>query len=164
MKLDSLQALYEHELHDLQDAENQLIALLPRMAEAASDEKLKKHLRAHGQQARKHRDRLNSILDNIETEDDDVRCEGIRGISREAERLLGDDQIDGAVRDAALIAIAQKAEHYEMAGYGALRTYAEILGEDKARDILQKTLDEEGDADDHLTRIARESVNPAATA
>lgn len=165
MGLQSLRHLYEHDLRDLHDAESQMIELLPRMAEAASDETLKELFSKHGEQSRKHRDRLARILDGIETtKPEDGKCEGMRGILREASHLLDDGDANDAVRDAALLAIAQKAEHYEMAGYGALRTYAEILGEGEAKEVLQETLDEEGHADDRLSTIAKNSVNPSATA
>lgn len=86
----------------------------------------------------------------------------MRGILQEAETIMNQDGVDPSVRDAALLAITQKTEHYEMASYGALRTYAEILGEDDAKNLLQETLEEEGEADDRLTSIAERSVNPAA--
>ena len=164
MTLRSLRSLYEHDLRELQDGELQLTQILPRMAEAASDEDLKKHLNAHAQQSRKHRERLESILDGFESSGNDVTCEGIRGITREAERFMQQDDVDETVRDAALLSIAQKLEHYEMAGYGALRTYADLLGENEAREALQKTLDEEGGADDRLTDLAERSINRAAKA
>lgn len=164
MKLNTLRALYEHELHDLQDAETQLTQLLPRMAEAATDGELRKQFRTHGEQSRVHRERLESILKGIDSESDNVKCEGMRGITREAERFLQDRDIDPSVRDVGLLAIAQKVEHYEMAGYGALRTYAQLLGQKEAEGTLQKTLDEEGRADNLLTRIAERSVNQAAQA
>jgi ferritin-like metal-binding protein YciE len=164
MQLNTLRALYEHELHDIQDAESQLSALLPRLAKAATDEELQKQFRAHGELSRVHQERVDSILDALGSKSDDVKCEGIRGISREAEAFLGSVDIAPAVRDAGLLAVGQKIEHYEMAGYGALRTYAQLLGEKEAEGTLQKTLDEEGRADDLLTRIAQKSVNEAANA
>lgn len=164
MKLQSLQDLYTHELQDLRDAENRIMEILPQMAEAATDDDLKKQLRSHGEQARTHRDRLDQLLEKAGTEGDDVICDGMRGILHEAERLMDGQDMNEAVRDAALLAIAQKSEHYEMASYGALRTYADLLGDDEAAEMLQETLDEEGEADDRLTRIAMKSVNPEARA
>lgn len=164
MTLQSLRALYEYELHELRDAESQLIDLLPRMAAAATDTDLKSQFKRHGEQSRKHHDRIASILASIGSKEDEVHCEGMRGIRREAERLLKDGLAEGAVRDAALLSVAQKVEHYEMASYGTLRTYADVLGDSKARDTLQKTLDEEGAADDRLTKIANRAVNPAVRA
>lgn len=163
MQMNDLRALYQHELQDIRDGEIQLAQLLPRMAEAAHDQDLKKQLQEHGRQTRVHRERLETILEGFETKSDDVTCEGIRGIEREAERYLRNDVGDD-VRDAALLAVAQKIEHYEIAGYGALRTYAELLGDEKGREALQKTLDEEGGADKRLTSIAKKSVNPGANA
>lgn len=162
--LQSLQDLYQHELQDLRDAESRIMETLPRMAEAASDDRLKSQLRQHGEQARTHRDRLDHLLDKAGVHGDDVICDGMRGILREAERLMDGQDMNEAVRDAALLSIAQKSEHYEMASYGALRTYADLLGDDEAAGILQETLDEEGEADDRLTRIAIKSVNPEARA
>lgn len=164
MRLQSLRDLYQHELRDLQDAEDQIIQTLPHMADAATDEELKQQFTTHVQRSRQHRDRLAKILDGIGSESDDVRCEGMRGILREAKRLMEPGDIDDAVRDAALLSVAQRAEHYEMAAYGALRTFARMLGEDEAHRALQATLEEEGAADDRLTRIAEKSVNPSARA
>jgi len=164
MQLNTLRALYEHDLHEVQDAESQLIDLLPRLADAATDDDLKKQFRAHGEQSRVHRERIASILEGSDLESDDVQCEGMRGIGREAERFLDGNDIASTVKDAGLLAVAQKIEHYEMAEYGALRTYAQLLGEQEAEGALQKTLDEEGRADDLLTRIAQKSVNQAAQA
>lgn len=164
MRLNTLRALYEHELHDIQDAETQLTDLLPRLARAATDGDLKNQLRAHGEQSRVHLERIDQILEGIGSKSDDVRCEGMRGLTREAELFLGGEEIEPKIRDAGLLAVAQKIEHYEMAGYGALRTFAQLLGEKKAEDALRKTLNEEGRADDLLTRIAERSVNPAARA
>lgn len=162
MRIDALRSLYRRELQDLHDAEDRLADMLPRMADAAVDDSLRDQLRKHGQQAGEHRSRLEKILAESEDEGDSVASAGMRGILGEAKSFIDGDDIDPSVRDAALLAIAQKAEHYEMASYGALRTYAEILGEDDARQLLQQTLQEEGEADDRLADIARESVNPAA--
>lgn len=164
MGLQTLKQLYEHELRDLHDSESQMIDLLPRMAEVASDGELKEILKSHGEQSRRHRERLEQILKGLDAEPDDVPCQGMRGILSEASRLMDADDASDAVRDAGLLAIAQKAEHYEMAGYGALRTYAELLGEREAREALQKTLDEEGSTDDRLSGIAMKSINASARA
>lgn len=161
MRLDSLRSLYRRELQDLHDAEDQLADMLPRMADAAADESLKDQFRRHGKQAGEHRSRLEKILAEEEDETDSVESAGMRGILSEAKNFIDGDDIDPSVRDAALLAIAQKTEHYEMASYGALRTYAKLLGEDDAHKLLHQTLQEEGEADDRLTDIARKSVNPA---
>ena len=164
MQLNTLRALYEHDLQDIQDAETQLTELLPRLAQAVTDEELKKQFRTHGEQSRVHRERIEAILKGIGTKRDGVKCEGMRGITREAEPFLDGKDINPMIRDAALLAVAQKIEQYELAGYGALRTYAHILGERDAEGTLQKTLNEEGRADDLLTRIAEKSVKRAAEA
>ncbi len=164
MRLDSLRSLFEHELQDMHDAENQLIQFLPDMAEAASDEELKSQLRNHGEEAKRHKERLERILKGLDAESGDVKCAGMRGILSEARSLIEQEDMDPSVRDAAIVSMTQKAEHYELASYGALRTYARILDEKNAQELLQETLDEEGGADDRLTSIAERSVNPAAKA
>lgn len=164
MRLDSLRSLFEHELQDMRDAEDQLIQFLPDMADAASDEELKKQLRNHGEEAKRHKERLERILKDLDAENGDVKCAGMRGILSEARSLIEQDDMNPSVRDAAIVSMTQKAEHYELASYGALRTYARILEEKDAQKLLQETLDEEGGADDRLTSIAKRSVNPAARA
>lgn len=164
MQLQSLQSLYEHELLDLRDAEDRIMEILPRMADAASDDELRDQLSRHAEQARTHRDRIDTLLKKHEVAPDDTKCAGMRGILHEAERLMDGDGIDRSVLNAALVAIAQRAEHYEMAAYGALRTYAGLLGDTEGEEILQKTLEEEGKADDRLTRIAERSINREARA
>lgn len=164
MRIDSLRSLFEHELQDMHDAEDQLVQFLPQMAEAASDVELKTQLRNHGEEAKRHKDRLERILRGLDADDDDVKCAGMRGILSEARSLIEQPDMEPAVRDAAIVSMTQKAEHYELASYGALRTYAGILGEKEAQELLQETLDEEGEADDRLTKIAKKSVNPAAKA
>lgn len=163
MRLRDLRDLYAYELHEMRDAEDQLIRMLPRMAGAATDQELADQFERHMRTSRTHKERIDEILSDVESPGDDVRSEGVRGLMRTAERFLDSgSEMDAAVRDAALLALAQRVEHLEMASYGSLRTYADLLGEDEARDLLQQTLDEEGQADDRLTRIALRSVNREA--
>jgi ferritin-like metal-binding protein YciE len=153
-----------HELKDLYSAETQLVEELPGMADKASDSDLKKAFRAHLEETKRHRSRLEQIFKDLEFSPGGHRCEGIAGLIKEA-RELTRDVTDAEVLDAALIAAAQRVEHYEMAGYGVARAYAEKLGDYAAADLLQQSLDEEGAADRKLTTLALRRINfEAATA
>lgn len=158
MKLDSLKKLYVHELKDLYSAENQILDALPKMRDAAKDEELKKAFADHLEETRTHIQRLETIFEGLDYGPHGERCEGAAGLIKEAEGLLKAD-IEPAVLDAGIIGAAQRIEHYEMAGYGCARAYAEKLGEHDAADLLTKTLDEEASADEHLTRLAERSLN-----
>lgn len=159
VKLDNLKKLYVHELKDLYSAENQILEALPKMIEAAGDDGLKKAFRHHLEQTRTQVQRLEKIFKGL----DDFspgghKCKGMEGLIKEAEGLMK-DVTEPEVMDAALIASAQRVEHYEMAGYGTARTYAEKLGEYAAADLLQETLNEEGATDQKLSRLAERSIN-----
>lgn len=153
MKLSSLHNLLVHELLDLHSAESQLVEALPKMAEAASSSELKQAFSHHLEQTRQHVTRLEDILDQLGEKTNGVTCDGMKGLIKEGEKVIKEEG-DAAVKDAALIAAAQRVEHYEIAAYGAARTYAEQLNYEGAKDLLQATLNEEGDADRKLTRIA----------
>lgn len=161
MKLDSLKKLYVQELKDLYSAENQLLEALPKMEKASTDDELKKAFHSHLKETEVHVQRLEKIFQSLDFEPGGHKCAAMEGLIEEAEELLKSDA-DPRVLDAALIAAAQRVEHYEMAGYGTTRAYAEKLGEYEAADLLQKTLNEEGHADQTLTRIAERSINFAA--
>lgn len=152
LKLESLRDLYLEELRDLYSAENQLIAALPKMA-AATDPQLKSAFENHLEQTKTHATRLEGIFRQLGEDPGGETCDAMKGLVTEGESMIkakGDD----AVRDAGLIGAAQRVEHYEMAGYGTVRSLAQKLGETTAVQTLQETLDEEGEADKLLTQIA----------
>ncbi len=162
MKLESLHDLFVNELRDLYDAENRLVKALPKMAEASSSSELRSAIQEHLTQTQEHVRRLEQIFGFINEKPKSETCEGIKGIIAEGEDVT-DDAEDPRVRDAAIIAAAQKVEHYEIASYGTVRTYARILGLEEAATVLQQTLNEEGEADKRLTGIAERQVNIQAT-
>lgn len=161
MKLDSLEKLFVHELKDLYSAEQQILEALPKMAKAARHDELRKAFEDHHGQTEGHVRRLERIFDELGYQATGQKCRGMEGLIEEGEELLEEDA-DEDVRDAGMIAAAQRVEHYEIAGYGSARTYAQLLGKDSAADLLQQTLDEEGEADKKLTRLAEQLVNLAA--
>lgn len=158
MNLDSLKKLYVHELKDLYSAETQLVEALPKMVDAAQDEQLKAAFEHHLEETKTHRERLEQVFEQMDFRPGGHKCKGMEGLLKEAEDLIKDD-IPKDVLDAALIAGAQRVEHYELAGYGTARAYAEKLGEYRAADLLQETLNEESAADQKLTRLAERSIN-----
>ena len=161
MKLDSLKTLYVEELRDLYNAENQLLKALPKMAKKASTPELKRAFEQHLEETRTHVDRLDQIFDRLGKKPTGKTCHGMKGLIEEGSEIMSEDATP-AVRDAGIISAAQKVEHYEIAGYGTVRTFASLLGEDEAEDLLQETLDEEGAADEKLTEIAESMVNEEA--
>jgi ferritin-like metal-binding protein YciE len=158
--LDSLRKLYVDQLQHLHSAETQITKALPKMIEKSSDSQLKQALETHLQETRGHVTRLEQILNQIAGEVDSKKNKGIAALITEGEDIIK-DSTDESVRDAGIIAAAQKVEHYEMAAYGTARTFAEILGEIDQADLLDKTLDEEKHADSVLTQIA-DSANTRA--
>jgi ferritin-like metal-binding protein YciE len=162
MKVETLRDFYVEELKDLYNAESQLIKALPKMVEAATSPELKRAFEDHFEETRGHVDRLEIIFKGLDKSPSGKHCKAMEGLLAEGDEVLKCDWPD-AVKDAALIAAAQRVEHYEMAGYGCARTYARLLGEDDAATLLDETLQEEGAADAHLTVIAEGSVNEEAT-
>jgi ferritin-like metal-binding protein YciE len=161
MKLESLEDLFVDELKDLYSAENQLIKALPKMAKAASSDELRSAFQEHLEQTKEHVNRLEKVFKELNCSPKGKKCRAMEGLIEEgSERLDGDS--DGAVKDAALIAAAQRVEHYEIAGYGCVRTYAEQLGHTEAASLLQQTLEEEGAADKKLTHLAEGIINQQA--
>ena len=158
MSMDSLKKLYIDELKDLYSAETQLVKALPKMAKKATSPELKKAFTDHLEETKGHVERLEEIFEELDEKPTGKTCKGMKGLIEEGEEVIDEDG-DDAVLDAALIGAAQRVEHYEMAGYGVARTFATILGEDDAADLLQETLDEEGEADKKLTQIAEEEIN-----
>ena len=161
MKLGSLEDLYVDELKDLYSAENQLLKALPKMAKAATAPKLSKAFESHQKQTRGHVARLEKIFKKLGGSPKGKKCKAMEGLLAEGKELMAENA-DAAVMDAALIGAAQRVEHYEMAGYGCVRTYARLLGHDDAADLLQKTLDEEGATDKALTELAESAINVGA--
>lgn len=161
MKITSLQDLYINELRDLLSAENQIIKALPKMARKATSPELANAFTEHQEQTEEHAARLEQILDSLDASVGRKKCKGIEGLLREGSEFL-DDDIEEHVRDAALIAAAQKVEHYEIAGYGCARTFANLLGRENDASLLQQTLDEEGATDKKLTQLAQSMVNMEA--
>jgi len=158
MKLDSLRMLFIHELNDLLDAENQLIKALPKMATAAASEDLRLAFEKHLDQTQEHVRRLESIFYMLNTKPARVTCKAMKGILEECEDMINAEG-DPAVKDVGLISAVQRVEHYEMAGYGCARTYAEMLGEEGSAELLQKTLDDERATDESLTELAERLIH-----
>src|SRR5256885_7951204 len=152
MKLDSLRTLWIEEMRDLYNAENQLLKALPKMAKKASNPELKEAFEQHLEETRTHVERLDEIFQRLGKKPTGKTCQGMKGLIEEGSEMMSEDGIDSVI-DAGIISAAQRVEHYEMAGYGTVRTFASILGEDEAEDLLQETLDEEGAADEKLTEI-----------
>ena len=158
MKLESLQELYLEELRDIYDAEQQLVKALPKMATTATNEELKAAFEQHLEQTQEHVTRLEQVFEELGEKPKRKTCEAMKGLLEEGKEMMNEDAADD-VKDAGLIAAAQKVEHYEIATYGTLRTYAEMLGFDEQADLLQETLDEEKDTDDNLTELAVSCIN-----
>lgn len=151
MTHEPLRGLYVEQLRDLYNAEHQILLALPRMIDAVT----------HAGQTRQHVIRLQRIFDQLGEGTTGLPCEGMRGIIAEGERVLR-QYADSDLLDAAIIAAVQRVEHYEIAGYGCVRSYAEMLGLHDQASVLQQTLDEEGEADHQLTDIAESVVNQEA--
>jgi ferritin-like metal-binding protein YciE len=159
--VDSLDALFKEELKDVYDAEKQLTKTLPKMAKKASSEELKEAIEEHLQQTEEQVQRLERVFDELDLPARAKRCKGLRGIIEEGDEMVGEADNE-QTRDASIIAAAQKVEHYEIATYGSLRTWASILGYDSVASILEETLNEEKEADQRLTEIAESFVNETA--
>ncbi|TVQ01761.1 MAG: ferritin-like domain-containing protein [Planctomycetaceae bacterium] len=161
MSLATLHDLYVDELKDLYNAENQILKALPKMAKAASHPELGAAFTDHLAETKVHIERLETIFKELGKGPKGKKCKAMEGLLAEGQDLLAEDA-DPMVLDAALIAAAQRVEHYEMAGYGCVRTFARLLGEDRAADLLQQTLDEEGATDRKLTKLAESVINAEA--
>ena len=155
-----LKELYVEELRDIYDAENQLLKALPEMAKAATSEELRSGFEEHLEQTKEHVRRVEQVLNELGEKAKGKKCKGMQGLVAEGKEIIGED-FEDQVKDAALISAAQRVEHYEIAAYGTVRTFAEILGEQNAVSLLEKTLQEEKETDEKLTELA-ESVNVEA--
>jgi ferritin-like metal-binding protein YciE len=161
MKMETLKDLYIDELKDVYDAEHQIAKALPKMAKEATNEELRAAIEQHLDQTQTQIERLEQIFEELEEKPKGTKCEATKGLLEEAKRMM-DEAEDDDVRDAAIIAAAQKVEHYEIATYGTLRTYAELLGHDEQAELLQETLDEEKETDENLTELAVTCINMEA--
>lgn len=160
MKFDNLNELFLHEIIDLYDAEHQITKALPKMKKAATSPNLQNAFQEHLVQTEEHIKRLEQVFKSIDQKPKRETCDAMKGLIAEGSEIIEENEKSYAL-DAALIAAAQRVEHYEIAGYGTVRTYAQLLGYDTAADLLQQTLDEEGDTNKKLTALAEE-VNPEA--
>lgn len=163
MTLDSLRSLYVHELQDLYSAETQLVKALPQLAKGANASELKTAFQEHLAQTKLHVQRLEQVLEGMGESTSGDKCKGMAGLIKEGRDLLKQDGLPGVV-DTALIAAAQKVEHYEISGYGSARTMANMLRLDDAADLLQQTLNEEKQTDERLTELAEALMSVADTA
>jgi ferritin-like metal-binding protein YciE len=154
-KLESPRDLLVEEIKDLYSAENQLLKALPRMAKAADSDELRQAFETHRRQTEQHAKRLEKVAKRLDEKPGGKKCLAMAGLVDEAKEILS-EEAEPAVLDLALIGAAQKVEHYEIASYGTARTLAELLGENEIAQILQETLDEEGETDKLLTEIAME--------
>jgi ferritin-like metal-binding protein YciE len=161
MKENQLRELYLEQLRDLYSAETQLVKSLPKMAEAATSEELRTSFQRHLSETQEHVRRLQTIFENLSQKPTGEKCKGMEGLIKEGSEVIANDEFEGELKDAALIAAAQRVEHYEIAGYGTVRTFANLLEDDEALALLEQTLDEEKETDQKLTEIA-ESVNVEA--
>lgn len=158
MSIDSLSDLYVEELKDLYSAENQILKALPKMIAAATHPELKKAFSDHLAQTKGHVERLETICEDLGVSPKGKKCEGMEGVIADGAELI-DEEPEPNVLDAGLASAAQHVEHYEMAGYGSVRTWAEQLGYSTHVKLLQQTLDEEKSADKLLTQIAERGLN-----
>ncbi|HEV3510927.1 MAG TPA: ferritin-like domain-containing protein [Candidatus Sulfotelmatobacter sp.] len=160
MRKDSLRQLYIDELKDLYNAETQLVKALPKMAKASSNAELRRAFEEHLRQTSEQVSRLERIFDALGEKPTGKKCLGMEGLVKEGSETMQEDY-DDAVMDAAIIGAAQRVEHYEIAGYGTVRTFAELLGENEHVSLLEETLTEEKKADETLTQLA-ENINAQA--
>jgi ferritin-like metal-binding protein YciE len=162
MERSALKELYIDELRDLYDAESRLVKALPKMAKAATSEQLRAGIEEHLEQTRGHVDRLEEIFESLKEKPTGKTCAGMAGLVKEGKEIM-DEDFEGEVMDAALISAAQRVEHYEIAAYGCVKTWAGLLGEEQAGALLEKTLQEEKETDRKLTELA-EQINIEAKA
>ena len=161
MNLETLKELYVNELRDLYNAENQLIKALPKMAKGASSDELKDAFEKHLEQTKGHVQRLEEVFEELGEKTRGKTCQAMKGLIEEGSEILKADG-EASVLDAAIIVAAQKVEHYEIASYGSVRTFAQLLGQDTSAELLQQTLDEESEANELLNKLAEDIVNPEA--
>ncbi len=152
MTVDTMEKLFVEELKDLYSAEKQITRALPKMAKKASNEQLKTAFETHLEQTQGQIQRLDRVFEILGKSSSGKTCKGMQGLLEEGSETMQEAQ--GEVLDAAMICAAQKVEHYEMAAYGSVRTWAQQLGQKEIADLLQQTLEEEGETDHKLTQLA----------
>lgn len=162
MQENALKELYIKELRDVYDAEKQITKALPKMAKAASSSQLRQGFEQHLEQTKNHITRLEEIFEELDENPKGESCHGMEGLLEEGSNVMEED-LDPEAKDAGLISAAQRVEHYEMAAYGTVRTYANILGQTQAASLLEETLEEERETDQKLTHLA-ENINVKAAA
>jgi len=162
MDIHTLRDLLVEQIQDLYSAEDQIISALPDMIDAATDSELQNALRTHLDETRGQKERLERVGTLLDVDPDGPGCKAMKAIIEEGDKLVNQGSEDDDVRDAAIIAAAQRVEHYEIAGYGTARTFAQMLGEQEVADLLSETLDQENNADLTLTGIAEGHVNRQA--
>jgi len=150
-----LRELYLDELKDLYSAENQLVKALPKMAKAASSDELRQGFDNHLEQTKGHVQRLEQVFEMLNETGKGKKCAGMEGLIKEGSEVMGED-FEEATMDAALIGAAQRVEHYEIAAYGTVCEFAQILGESEQESLLRETLQEEKETDEKLTELAKE--------
>ena len=161
MKIENLENLFLAEIEDLYDCEKRLTKALPKMAKASTSPELRKAFESHLEETQGHVERLEKVFGEIGKKPKAVPCEAIKGLIEEGEEMISNTE-ESPVRDAGIIAAANRVEHYEIAAYGAARTFAETLGLNSAVSLLDQTLEEEKKADQKLTKIAETKVNQDA--
>jgi ferritin-like metal-binding protein YciE len=160
MEHSALKELYIDELRDIYNAETQLVKALPKLAKASTSDELRSGFESHLEQTKGHVQRLEEIFGALDEKPTGKKCAGMQGLVKEGEEIM-DEDFEGEVMDAALISAAQRVEHYEIAAYGCVRSWAELLGESEAASLLEKTLEEEEETDQKLTELS-EKINVEA--
>jgi ferritin-like metal-binding protein YciE len=161
MALATMQDLFIEQLKDLYSAEKQLVQALPKMAKAATTPELIQAITDHLDQTQNHVSRLEQCFEHLNASSRGKRCKGMEGLIEEGKETI-EEEGEAVVKDAGLIAAAQRVEHYEISGYGTAKTMASLLGLDDVADLLEETLGEEEEADKLLSQIAMDQVNPQA--
>lgn len=161
MMENALKELYIDELRDIYNAENQLTKALPKMAKAATSDDLRAGFEGHLEQTKGHVERLERIFKELGEKPTGKKCKGMEGLVKEGDEMIKEEELEGEALDAGLISAAQRVEHYEIAAYGCVRTYAKLLGQDDAAELLEQTLGEEKETDQKLTMLA-ENINVEA--
>lgn len=160
MSVDSMEKLFVNELKDLYSAEKQITRALPKMAKASTSEDLREAFQSHLEETKGQIERLDRVFEILGKTAGGKTCQGMKGLLEEGQEVMEEAE-EGELRDAAMIAAAQRVEHYEIAAYGTVRTLAQMMGQKEIAQLLQETLDEEGNTDKKLTKIAM-SVNKEA--
>jgi ferritin-like metal-binding protein YciE len=155
MQHEALRDLYIDELRDIYSAETQLVKALPKMAKAATSDELRSGFEEHLEQTRGQLSRLEQIFEDLDEKPSGKKCAGMEGLVKEGGEMIK-NEFEGEVKDAGLIGAAQRVEHYEIAAYGTVRAFAELLGDRNAVDLLSQTLEEEKETDKKLTQLASE--------